>query len=186
MACSVLWVADAAMYYMVALLAIVFTGHGMTAALPEGLQQSTAPYNEKQFLSALCCGRRVSVVDVHKAGTPHGTPVRYDHWCLRQSPLLQVAQSKDCSTQAGQRCLAGRDKHAPVLPECVGMACSAEGEVLVNGHPCDDSALLSSCGAFITVNIKAHAAEACPSPVNSFVVCKAPCVRSTRRPFQSS
>lgn len=49
----------------------------------------------------------------------------------------------NCQATPGQRCLELVNEQA--FPDCVPMSCSAAGEVLVNGVPCDPSACCCCC-----------------------------------------
>lgn len=71
-----------------------------------------------------------------------GVPRR--HYRKARARCLQTVFTRDCMGEPGSRCLAPRDGGTQPLPECVPMACSESGLVLVYGSPCDDGAAVAS------------------------------------------
>lgn len=51
--------------------------------------------------------------------------------------------SLDCTDTPGSRCMQGKLGQGSMMPKCHAMSCSTDREVLIDGEPCDDSAIRS-------------------------------------------
>ena len=62
---------------------------------------------------------------------------------------MQLSNDLDCQGKPGQRCIQAYGSD----PSCATMACGADGKVLVDGKPCDHSALLA---LLLRVSVELH------------------------------
>jgi hypothetical protein len=56
----------------------------------------------------------------------------------------QDQYSKDCTLTPFSRCVEPLQAGAQGLPECHDMSCTLQKQLLIDGEPCDSSALLRS------------------------------------------